>query len=860
MSALPVKTDGIFIADAVRETVGSPDVPRRIYAYTIVGKDEVPWTRMVGSTAIPGKGQIKVGETTKATARERIYEQLGTAYPNLAGVEILLDVLANREDGTYFGDRAAHRALEAAQVRRVGRSEWFEATLDEVRAAIASVRAGTTYDSVRTDDFPMRPEQEDAVAVTAAYFISPAAKASKQAPRFLWNAKMRFGKTFTTYQLAREMGWRRVLVLTYKPAVQISWRDDLLGHVDFEDWRFVDRKTPLPEMEEAADGSEPLVWFASFQDLIGKTVEGEVKAHNEAIHLIDWDCIVLDEYHFGAWRETARDLYDPSDADIAEEEEPDEQVTEEDLGLDARHYLYLSGTPFRAITNGEFTEDQVFNWTYPQEQQAKAEWDLAHGPNPYADLPGMTMYCYEIGQQAADWAEDGEFNHFSLSDYFKAVRADPASRSFEQGAFVFEDPTRVMEFLEMLRGKLPEQMQQQVLAAGKKAPFPYESPDFKQAIRNAVWFMPDVGSCYAMRDALAAHAYFGKFEIVVAAGAKAGQGAAAKGPVDAALAEGAKGDKEGSITLSCGKLMTGITVPEWGAIFMLRSLKSPETYFQAAFRVQSPWRERQSDGTVKVLKDECFVFEFDPNRALALVSEYGLRLSGGGDVTPSEAVGQLLDYLPIYTFAGGAMTRLDASEVMDWASAGIGATALAQRWNSPVLVDVNQATLSALLEHPDLLETLEQIEDFRNLASTAHQVVTSTKALKKAKREQGGKLDPDQKREQSETAKARKEIREKLQKFVAKVPVFMYVTDYREEALKHVIESLDSSLFERVTGLTVDDFKLLNAIGVFNAQHMNRAIYQFKSFETQSLRYAEEDRAADAQPQLVGLWNRSETV
>ncbi len=254
------------------------------------------------------------------------------------------------------------------------------------------------------------------------------------------------------------------------------------------------------------------------------------------------------------------------------------------------------------------------------------------------------------------------------------------------------------------------------------------------------------------------------------------------------------------------------------------------------------------------------MFEFDPNRALSLVSEYGLRLSTGGDVTPSQAIGQLLDYLPIYTFAGGAMTRLDASEVMDWASAGIGATALAQRWNSPVLVDVNQATLTALLEHPELLETLEQIEDFRNLASTAQQVVTSTKALKKAKREQGGKLEPEQKKEQSETAKARKEIREKLQKFVAKVPVFMYVTDFREEALKHVIESLDGALFERVTGLTVDDFKLLNALGVFNAQHMNQAIYQFKSFESRSLHYADEDSTALAQPQRVGLWDRSETV
>ena len=856
---LPKPAGAAFTQDPVTETVGSPQTPRRIYAYTVVGKDKQAWTRTVGSTAITGEGLVKVGETTKDTAKARVKEQLGTAFPGLVGVDILLDVSARRSDGTYFRDHAVHKALAAAGVRRVGR-EWFEATVEEVQAAIASVRSGTTFDSTRIDDFPMRPEQEDAVALTAAYFAAHA-PTPRNSPRFLWNAKMRFGKTFTAYQLARELGWTRVLVLTYKPAVQASWRADLVGHVDFEDWRFVDRTTSSADMEEAGDSPNPLIWFASFQDLIGKTAGGQVKAHNETIHLTDWDCIVLDEYHFGAWRDSARDLYDPTDVSVAEEEEPDQQITEDDLGLTAAHYLYLSGTPFRAITNGEFTEDQVFNWTYPQEQEAKAAWDESRsGPNPYADLPGMTMYCYEIGQQALAWAEDGEFNRFSLSDYFKAARVDPQSRSFGSGSFGFEDPTRVSEFLEMLRGKLPEQMKQQVLAAGKKAPFPYESPDFKATIRNSVWYMPDVASCYAMRDCLAAHAYFGKFEIVVAAGTKAGQGAAAKPPVDDGIADGAKGDREGSITLSCGKLMTGVTLPEWGAILMLRSLRSPETYFQAAFRVQSPWRAKQPDATVRVLKDRCFVFEFDPNRALSLVAEYGLRLSAGGDASPSQVIGQLLDYLPIYTFAGGAMTKLDAAEVMDWASAGIGATALAQRWNSPVLVDVNEATLSALLEHPDLLAALEQIEDFRNLAQTANQIVTSTKALKKAKRAQGGQLDPEQKKAQSETAKARKEIREKLQKFVAKVPVFMYVTDFREEALKDVIESLDSTLFERVTGLTVEDFRLLNRIGVFNAQHMNQAIYQFKAFETRSLHYADEDRGEQAQPGRVGLWDRTEIL
>lgn len=836
---------------------------RRIYAYTVIGKDDVAWRRRVGREVIHGVGLIKVGETTKRSARERIKQQLGTAYPKLEGVTIKLDEPATREDGGEFSDHEVHAALVAAGIRRPG-GEWFEATLDEVKAAIHKVRTGAEFDPTRTETFRMRPEQKQAVQQTRAYFQRHAkgqvgGETNGQSPKFLWNAKMRFGKTFTAYQLARAMGWSKVLVLTYKPAVQAAWRDDLLNHVDFAGWRFIDRDTDMAERDRAASASDPQVWFASFQDLNGRTDDGDVKAHNVAIHCIDWDGIVIDEYHFGAWREAARDLYDPADRDAAEQEEPDEQVTDEDLGLRAAQYLYLSGTPFRAITNGEFSEDQVFNWTYIDEQAAKQHWNAADGPNPYRELPRMKLYAYRMGADAEAWAEDGEFDGFSLSAYFSARKLDPVAKVTEPGACEFEDPTRVAEFLEMLRGKLAGQMKMQVLAAGKKAPFPYESPDFAEAVRHSIWYMADVASCHAMRALLHKHKYFGDFEIVVAAGNAAGQGVDALPPVEVAIGKAVKEGRNGSITLSCGKLLTGVTVPEWGAIFMLRSLKSPESYFQAAFRVQSPWAERDAEGNVEVRKETCYVFEFDPNRALSLVAEYGIRLGATGEVTPSAAVGQLINYLPIFAFEGGRMLPLDAQAVMDWATAGIGATALAARWNSPLLVEVNANTLGAVLEHPGLLEKLEQIEDFRALVDNARQVVTSEKKLKKARREQGGQLDPKQKQEQSETARRRKEIREKLQKFLAKVPVFMYVTDIREEALKQVIESLDSQLFERVTGLAIDDFKLLSRLGLFNAQHMNAAIYQFRSFENASLHYADEDRP-EPHEERIGLWDTTTTL
>ncbi|MBB1517399.1 GIY-YIG nuclease family protein [Tessaracoccus sp. MC1679] len=820
----------------------------RIYVYTVVGKDTELWERTEGSQLVTGAGLLKVGQTTKGTARARIRQQLNTAYPGLKGVTILLDEPATRANGPEFSDHDVHSALVAAGINRTG-GEWFEATLDEVKAAVQVVRSGIAYQPKRTQSFTMRPEQQAAVDLTAAYFRN---QAGSKAPKFLWNAKMRFGKTFTTYQLAKEMGWQRVLVLTFKPAVATAWHDDLVSHVDFDGWRYIDKESSEAERDDAADYNGPVVWFASLQDLGGRDSEGNIKVKNEVIHLIDWDAIVLDEYHFGAWRDSARALYDPADKDEAEADEPDEQVTADDLTeeleVKAKHYLYLSGTPFRAITDGEFTEDAIFNWTYVDEQREKTLWPDPPS-NPYITLPQMQMYSYDMGKEAADYAEDGEFSGFSLNEFFKAQR-------LPNGTHEFERPDEVGEFLEMLRGKLSDQMKLQVLTQDKP-PFPFEAVRFKSAVKHSVWYMNNVAACFAMAEQLERHPYFSQFEIVIAAGNKAGQGVAALPPVERAIEDVKKGDRNGSITLSCGKLMTGITVREWGAILMLRSLKSPESYFQAAFRVQSPWSYRDAEGNLDLRKTTCYVFEFDPNRALSLVAEYGSKLATTGDTTPSQAIGELINYLPIFGFTGGAMTPLDATAVLDWASAGVGAAALARRWNSPLLVDVNEHTLASVLAQPALLEALENVEDFRALVDNAQQVITNTKDLKKAKREQGGKLTPDQKKTQSETAKRRAEIREKLQKFLAKIPVFMYTTDYREEALKHVIESLDSVLFERVTGLSVDDFKSLSDLGLFNAQHLNHAIYQFKRFESASLDYAltENERERRHQHEQIGLWD-----
>lgn len=825
-----------------------PTVPKRIYAVVADGGRDVKWTRDVNGTIITGVGRIKVGDTTLGEGKQRVKQWAGTMFPGLAGVDILLDELADKPDGTYFRDYSVHKMLTDAGIRKD--QEWFECTIDEVRAAIVAVRQERPYDVKRILDFGLRPEQQDAVEITAGYFRDRAGESGPA--HFLWNAKMRFGKTFTTYKLAVDMDWSKVLVLTYKPAVQSAWRDDLASHVDFADWEFIDRSVDSDDADSVASGDAPFVWFASFQDLKGKTADGRIKKHNETIHLVDWDAIVIDEYHFGAWRQTARDLYDPSEKALAEEEAPEDDVVEQDFGLKAKHYLYLSGTPFRAITNGEFTEDQVFNWTYVDEQGEKEGWDDPDVENPYLELPRMEMYTYRMGSAAEQWADDGEFNGFSLNEYFRASKVEGGGKH----DYEFKDKDRVLEFLEMLRGKLSDQQKTHIIA-GQKPPFPYESARFSAGIQHTVWYMDDVAACHAMKALLEAHPYFRDYVIHVAAGTGAGQGAKAKKPVEDAIAKAGRDGRAGSITLSCGKLMTGVTIKQWSAIFMLRSLKSPESYFQAAFRVQSPWAVSRAGEPKDIVKPTCYVFEFDPNRALSLLAEYGTKLANHEKDVPEKVLGELINYLPIFAFDGARMDQLDATEVLNWASAGIGATALAQRWNSPLLVDVDDTTLQKLLDKPDLLASLEQIEDFRNLTTDVSKVITVNKKLKATKRgkaERDEPLDDDDKRAAKENANKRREIREKLQKFVARVPVFMYLTDHREKALVDVITSLDPALFERVTGLTIADFEMLAGIGVFNAQHMNFAIHQFRQFENASLRYAEEYPTA-AVPGRIGVWD-----
>lgn len=300
-----------------------------------------------------------------------------------------------------------------------------------------------------------------------------------------------------------------------------------------------------------------------------------------------------------------------------------------------------------------------------------------------------------------------------------------------------------------------------------------------------------------------------------------------------------------TITLSCGKLTTGVTVKPWTGILMLRNSSSPETYFQAAFRVQSPWTVANPDGATpneqQIIKEECYVFDFAPDRALRQIADYSCRLNVN-EVSPEKKVEEFISFLPVLAYDGSSMKQVDAAGILDMAMSGTTATLLARRWESALLVNVDNGTLRRLMDNKKAMEALMSIEGFRNLNQEIETIINKSDAVKKARKEANDEeLSTQKKRELTAEEKKykslRKQIQEKLIKFATRIPIFMYLTDYRERTLKDVITQLEPGLFRKVTGLTVKDFELLVSLGIFNSPLLNDAVYKFKRYEDSSLSY-----------------------
>jgi hypothetical protein len=662
---------------------------------------------------------------------------------------------------------------------------------------------------------------------------------------------MRFGKTFTAYQLAKTMGAKRVIVVTFKPAVEDAWETDLRTHVDFDGWQYLSRATGGDP--ELVDPEQPLVFFGSFQDLMGRDAAGNFKPKHRWLTEVTWDLVVFDEYHFGAWRDTAKELFEGEDdavrikeeslefseAEATFAEELEENGNDEDgfVPIKARAYLYLSGTPFKVLREGRFIEEQIFNWTYTDEQRAKAKFNERHTdkPNPYAALPEMRLLTYHMPDELVAIASRGEFDEFDLNAFFEARGSGIAAE------FVHKDD--VQKWLDIIRGNyLPTQVD--ALKLGTRPPFPYSDTRLLPYLQHSFWMLPRTASCAAMANLLAEpqNIFWHEYAVINVSAADVGVGIQALPPVRRAIGSGFDSK---TITLTVGKLTTGVTVPQWSSILMLRNLQAPETYFQAAFRVQSPWTIRNPNGddpnSEAILKPVCFVFDFAPTRALRQISEYARGLAPENP-NPERAVEDLVSFLPVLAYDGAHMTQVDAAGILDIAMAGTSATLLARKWESAVLVNVDNLTLKKIMSSQAAMAAVMKIEGFRALGSSIFEtVVNKSESVGKTRKAAGDDITPAGKKaltaEEREYKSARKQIQEKLIKFATRIPAFMYLTDFRENTLYDVITKIESELFEAVTGLTVEDFNLLVSLGVFNAGHMNQAVFAFRRYEDASLSY-----------------------
>ena len=433
--------------------------------------------------------------------------------------------------------------------------------------------------------------------------------------------------------------------------------------------------------------------------------------------------------------------------------------------------------------------------SYTDEQRAKTAFSVERPgeANPYAALPEMRLLTYQMPEELIAIASQGEFDEFDLNAFFEARVVDGVAE------FVHKDD--VQKWLDIIRGQYaPTQVD--YLKAGTRPPFPYSDTRLLPYLQHSIWMLPRTASCAAMASLLAEpqNAFWHDYAVVNVSAPGVGVGLDALPPVRDAIGNGY--DTK-TITLTVGKLTTGVTVPQWSSILMLRNLQAPETYFQAAFRVQSPWTIRNPDGDdparVDILKPVCFVFDFAPTRALRQMSEYGIGLAPE-ERNPEKAVEELVKFLPVLAYDGSNMTQVDAGGILDIAMAGTSATLLARKWESAILVNVDNATLRKIMDDPAAMDAVMNIEGFRALGSNVFEIVVNkSESVKKTKTERGEDLTPGEKKELTEEEKEykskRKQIQEKLIKFATRIPAFMYLTDYRENTLYDVITKIEPELF-----------------------------------------------------------------
>ncbi len=586
------------------------------------------------------EGWIKIGYTERKNVDDRIREQTHTA-----GVEYQKLWYAPAkffDQNEWFTDHQLHAYLQRFKnVERRKDTEWFyyDGTPDMAHDHFSDFR-NKKFDQVGEQlNYRLRAEQQEAVERTLEYAKTHAGS------EFLWNAKPRFGKTLTTYDFACKMNAQTVLIVTNRPAIANSWFDDFEKFIAWRnDYRFIStaetlKNRPVLTREEYLnsprneDGDLPgCIAFISLQDLKGSYCFGGYYPKLEWVKDLNWDLLVIDEAHEGV---------DTVKTDVAFN------------NIQRRFTLHLSGTPFKALANGRFSQEQIFNWTYADEQAAKVAWTPeSEENNPYENLPQLNLFSYQMSQMITDRVNCGAEIEGETLDFAFDLNEFFATK--ENGRFLHEK--EVEKWLDTLT---------------RNEKYPFSTPELRAELKHTFWLLNRVDSAKALAKLLRNHPVFENYEIVLAAG----DGKMENDPSTEATQKSldkvrrAIREHEKTITLSVGQLTTGVTVPEWSAVLMLSNLGSPSLYMQAAFRAQNPWTYVENGENKR--KQNAYVFDFAPERTLILYDEFANNLnqktvSGGGTSEEREQnIRELLNFFPVIAEdAEGKMVELDVRKVL----------------------------------------------------------------------------------------------------------------------------------------------------------------------------------------------------
>jgi hypothetical protein len=819
-------------------------------------------------------GWLKIGDQTGFNSG-RVKEQ--NEADNIKA-ETLYMTPALDKNGKSFRDLEVHAIIDATgkyerekkKNSKSGRfAEWYKMTKNEAIAAIEARKNLIGFDTnilnkINLDIRP-RDEQQDAINQTYEYW-----KESINVKReFLWNAKPRFGKTLTSYWFIEKIKAKKVLIVTNRPAISDSWYNDYRqfiqpkGSFKFgstKDNKFITtagnlqgRALNVTETKAVIKKGEPTIFFISLQDIKGKDVnDSEVfKKKNQWVFNESWDLFIIDESHEATETDNAHKLF---------------------KNLRTNFTLHLSGTPFKALTSKKFSIKQIFNWTYEDEQSAKEKWDPTDGENPYRELPRMNMFAYRLSKTLNETVSEGQYA-FDLNELFKT----------KQGKFVYEE--MVLKFLDNMFGINSKNNQ-------STRPFPFADIEIRNELRHTFWLLPGVSAVKALKKLMheqglntPSRKIFADYEIIDAAakGDNEHEGKTALEKVKNIIGEDNKPLTTKTITLSCGQLTTGVTVKPWTAVLMLYGAEGGRTsatkYLQAAFRSQNPWRYKdESDNDM--LKENCYVFDFAPDRLLLIFQDYAKSVIGGGEGA-KDKVKKLLNFLTVVAEDEyGEMKELDANEVVT-----MPLKLMTQEIVDGKFITSNKLfNIGNIFHQPRALEILNEmgtikkgrIEHDKKKNPIAEpqleydddgNLILNESNLGKKKYEELLQDNPDlpmdrqptlddlppsdiktriEKQVEKEKTEQENTIHDHLRYFARAIPIILMAYGKADTKLDNFEQYIDSATFQELVGITKEQFKeLRDEHKLFNEDVFNASIAEFLDRKAMLADYYENENDSD---------------